>query len=156
MVRAKRADMRFAPRGGEGFLAVALPVTGALSIGPLGMAATPAIRVSGFFRFRPSENFTVDIMERWRSAMKLSGDPTQVWANNRMKSYATTTLNLSYDMGSSWGDVQLYMNIDNLFDATPPPGAFSGNGTRAGLRDGFGLGDDVRGRYFSVGARASF
>lgn len=129
---------------------------GGVAFGQLGLASTPAVRVSGFFRFKPMEKLTVDVMERWRSAMKLSGDPTQVWVNNRMASFATTGINLAYDLELGSGDAQVYLNVDNLFDKNPPPGAFSGNGTRAGLRDGFSPGDDPRGRYFSIGIRTNF
>jgi outer membrane receptor protein involved in Fe transport len=129
---------------------------GGVAFGAGGMAATPAVRVSGYFRFRPMSDFTVDISQRWRSAMKLSGDPAEVWANNHMRSFATTGVNFAYKLELGAGDAQVYFNIENLFDAEPPIGAFSGNGTRAGLRDGFALTDDPRGRYFSVGIRSLF
>jgi iron complex outermembrane receptor protein len=129
---------------------------GGVAFGAGGMAATPAVRVSGFFRFRPTADLTVDLMQRWRSAMQLSGDPAEVWVNNHMRSFGTTSLNLAYKLDVGGGDAQLYFNVENLFDAAPPVGAFSGNGTRAGLRDGFALGDDSRGRYFTVGIRSMF
>ena len=129
---------------------------GGVAFGAGGMASTPAVRVSGYFRFRPMNDFTVDISQRWRSAMKLSGDPAEVWVNNHMRSFATTGINLAYKMDLGTGDAQLYFNVENLFDAAPPVGAFSGNGTRAGLRDGFALADDPRGRYFSLGLRSLF
>jgi len=88
--------------------------------------------------------------------MKLGGDPTQVWVDNHMASFGTTGVNLAYDLELAKGDAQLYFNVENLFDKSPPPGAFSGNGTRAGLRDGYALGDDPRGRYFSVGVKLRF
>lgn len=129
---------------------------GGVAFGPLGMAATPAVRVSGFLRFQPAPGLTVDLTQRWRSAMQLSGDPNEVWVNNHLASFATTGINLAYRLDLGAGDVQLFFNVENLFDATPPLGAFSGNGTRAGLRDGFALGDDPRGRYLSVGLRSLF
>lgn len=129
---------------------------GGVAFGAGGMASTPAVRVSSYWRFRPMHDFTVDISQRWRSAMQLSGDPAEVWRNNHMRSFATTGINLAYKMDLGVGDVQLYFNVENLFDAAPPVGAFSGNGTRAGLRDGFALADDPRGRYFSLGVRSLF
>ena len=129
---------------------------GGVAFGPGGMAATPAVRVSGFFRFRPADKLTLDLTQRWRSAMKLSGDPLEVWADNHVRSFATTGLNLAYKLELGTGDAQLYFNVENLFDAAPPLGAFSGNGTRAGLRDGFALGDDPRGRYFTAGLKTLF
>ena len=129
---------------------------GGVAFGALGLASTPAVRVSAFFKYKLLDNFSLELVERWRSAMKLGGDPTQVWVNNHMASFATTGLSLVHDMNVAWGDMQIYLNVDNLFDRNPPPGAYSGNGTRAGLRDGFSPSDDPRGRYFTVGARMSF
>jgi iron complex outermembrane receptor protein len=129
---------------------------GGAAFGPGGMAATPSVRLSVSLRFRPIDDLTVDISERWRNAMKISGDPTQVWVNNHIASFGTTGINLAYKLGWGDGDVQAYFNIENLFDAKPPIGGFEGNGTRAGLRDGFALGDDPRGRYFTVGIRTLF
>ena len=129
---------------------------GGAAFGASGMAATPSVRLSAYLRFRPIEDLTVDISQRWRNPMKLSGDPTEVWTDNRIASFATTGINLAYKLGWDKGDVQVYFNIENLFDRAPPVGAFSGNGTRAGLRDGFALGDDPRGRYFTAGIRSLF
>lgn len=129
---------------------------GGVAFGPLGLAATPSVRLSAFFRFQPVENVTVDISQRWRNAMKLGGDPSQVWVKNRIGSFATTGINVAWDTPTALGDLQIYGNVQNLFDATPPVGAFSGNGTRAGLRDGFALGDDPRGRYFTAGMKFRF
>ena len=52
--------------------------------------------------------------------------------------------------------MQFFVNVQNIFNAIPPLGAYSGNGTRAGLRDGFTVGDDPRGRYFTSGVRIRF
>jgi outer membrane receptor protein involved in Fe transport len=79
-----------------------------------------------------------------------------VWADNHIRSFAATGLNLAYKFDIGAGDAQLYFNVENLFDAEPPVSAFSGNGTRAGLRDGFALADDPRGRYFTLGVRTQF
>jgi outer membrane receptor protein involved in Fe transport len=130
---------------------------GGVAFGPTGLGASPSVRVSAYLRYEPVPHLTVDIMERWRNAMKLSGDPTQVFVSNRVGSFATTGLNLAWDSdAATFGQMQFYLNVQNLFDATPPIGAYSGNGTRAGLRDGFALGDDPRGRSYTVGVRLRF
>ncbi len=126
------------------------------AFGPVGFAATPKWRIVGFLRVKPADNLTIDIVQRWRSGMKLSGEEgaTQLWVNNRMGSFTTTTINLAWDVEHErWGKAQLYLNVANLFDAEPPIGGFYGNGTRAGLRDGYAVGDDARGRYFTAGVR---
>jgi outer membrane receptor protein involved in Fe transport len=129
---------------------------GGVAFGPTGLGASPSVRVSAYLRYQPVEHVTVDITERWRNAMKLSGDPTQVFVSNHVRSFATTGLNLAWDSDAGFGQMQLYLNVQNLLNATPPIGAYSGNGTRAGLRDGFALGDDPRGRNFTAGVRLKF
>ena len=129
---------------------------GGVAFGPTGLGASPSVRVSVMARFQPVNHVTVDIMERWRNPMKLSGDPTQVFVNNHMAAFGTTALNVAWDADASFGHMQYFVNVQNLFNATPPIGAYSGNGTRAGLRDGFALGDDPRGRSFAAGVKMKF
>ena len=130
---------------------------GGVAFGPLGLSAGPAWRISGFAHFQPTEHFSVDVLERWRSAMQLGGDPTQVWADNHVRSFATTNVTFTFDAATGSADrrgkAEFYVNVTNLFDAKPPAGAYSGNGTRAGLRDGFALSDDPIGRAFLAGVR---
>ncbi len=132
---------------------VATTDQGGVAFGPLGMAAGPAIRLTGLFRFQPIPRLTVDLMERWRDSMKLGGDPTQVWVNNKIASFGTTAVTLTYEADTPVGKTNLFLSVQNLFDKDAPGGAYSGNGTRAGMRDGYAIGDDVLGRYFTIGAR---
>ncbi len=130
---------------------------GGVAFGPLGLYASPSVRINANLRFEPIDKLTIDINQRWRNPMKLGGDPTQVWVSNRMGSFGTTALNIAWDINKGErSSFQFYLNIQNLFDAEPPIGAFSGNGSRAGLRDGFAIGDDPRGRYFTAGVKVSF
>ncbi|RVU02269.1 TonB-dependent receptor [Novosphingobium umbonatum] len=123
------------------------------AFGPVGFSATPTVRLTAFARFQPVERVTVDILQRWRNAMALSNDGVWAPGSNHMAPFGTTSLNISWDVKTPAGNSQLFLNIQNIFDATPPIGAFSGNGTRAGLRDGYAAGDDVRGRFWSAGFR---
>ncbi len=128
---------------------------GGVAFGALGFSATPSVRVTGFLRIQPFENVSIDVVERWRNALKLGSDTAGVITNNRVAPFATTALNLAFNVPGR-DSFQFYLNVQNLFDATPPLAAYVGNGSRAGLRDGFALGDDPRGRYYTVGVRAKF
>ncbi|MDF7775310.1 TonB-dependent receptor [Sphingomonas sp. AOB5] len=125
------------------------------AFGPVGFAATPTVRLTGFVRLKPVENFTVDIMQRWRNAMKLQNEGIFAAGSNRMEAFGTTSINLSWSVPSK-SEMEFYVNVQNIFDATPPIGGFTGNGTRAGLRDGYAYGDDVRGRYWTAGVKMKF
>ena len=121
-----------------------------------GLYAAPSVRINADLRYQPVDGITVELNERWRNAMKLGGDPTQVWVDNHIGSFGVTALNVAWDVKSGSHQFEFYVNVQNLFNAKPPLGAYSGNGTRAGLRDGFAIGDDVRGRYYTSGVRVQF
>ena len=123
---------------------------GGVAFGPTGYSAGAAWRLSALAHFQATDKFAIDVQERYRNAMKLGGDPSQVWVNNSMPAFYTTNATFSYTTRTELGQTQLSFNVANLFDAHAPGGGYSGNGTRAGLRDGFAPGDDVVGRAFTL------
>ncbi|MCP3729865.1 TonB-dependent receptor [Sphingomonas sp. MG17] len=123
------------------------------AFGPVGFAATPTVRLTGFVRLKPDDNVTIDLMQRWRNALKLQNEGIFAAGSNHMAAFGTTSINIAYEIPSKFGEMQFYVNVQNIFDADPPIGAFTGNGTRAGLRDGYAVGDDVRGRYWTAGVK---
>jgi len=126
------------------------------AFGPTGFAATPTIRITAFVHFEPVENFSVDILQRWRNEMKISNEGVLA-ESGTLEPFATTGVNLAYTIEDfRSGEFQVFLNVQNIFDEEPPIGGFVNNGTRAGLRDGYAIGDDVRGRYWTVGLRAGF
>jgi outer membrane receptor protein involved in Fe transport len=127
---------------------------GGAAFGPTGFSAGAVWRLTGFIHYQVMPALGVDVMERWRNGMKLGGDPTLVWVSNSLPDFGTTNLTLTYSIPQSvLGQAQMYFNISNLFDAHAPAGAYSGNGTRSGLRDGFVPGDDIVGRAFTIGIK---
>lgn len=129
---------------------------GGVAFGPLGTAPTPEWRATAVVHFEPTDRFAVDILQRWRSGMKISGIASEVWVNNHIGAFATTSMTLTYTADVAGGEADLFINVANLFDADPPVGGYTANGTRAGQRDGYASGDDVRGRYFTAGLRLDF
>ena len=123
------------------------------AFGPVGFSATPTVRLTGFLRFKPTEHLTVDLLQRWRNAMKLANEGVWAAGSNHVDAFGTTSINLTWDLSYGSGAMQFYVNVQNIFNANPPIGAFSGNGTRAGLRDGYVAGDDPRGRYWTAGVK---
>ena len=117
--------------------------------------ASPVWRTSFLARYSPFTNFTVDLMERWRSSLAWGPkqSPPYQFLMPPIASFATTDLNLSYlfkyDNG---GQTELFFNIINLFDKTPPAAAFFNNNA-PGVAQGFAIGDDPQGRYYTVGFR---
>lgn len=126
---------------------------GGAAFGQLGLAASPTVRLTGLVHFEPADRVSVDVLERWRNPMKLSGVPGEVWVNNRLPAFATTNVTLTVKTTKA---TEFYVNVQNLFNVDPPTGGYTGNGTRAGYRDGYAVGDSPLGRYFTAGFRAKF
>ena len=128
---------------------------GGVAFGTNGIQATPEWRISGFLDIKPVDQVTISILERWRSSLKYHSDPTKVVASPNIKSYSVTNLNIAYDFNFKSAKIQMFMNVSNLFNATPPQAGFWGN-PNPGQFGEFVLGDDVIGRYFTVGVKTQF
>ncbi|MCS0631161.1 TonB-dependent receptor [Telluria mixta] len=128
---------------------------GGVAYGANGLQASPVWRTTLFARFNPTKALTLDVMERWRSALALSADPTQVTTGS-VKSFATTNLNIDYRIKLASGTVNLYANVQNLFNRIPPGANFSGTQQNPGQFGGFPMGDDPVGRYVAAGLRFNY
>ncbi len=126
------------------------------AFGANGLSAMPQLRLTVFLRYAVTDAFTVDLMQRWRSALKHSTDPTQVWVDNHIDTFTTTTVNLAYKARGMPGQPEFFLNVQNLFDAAPPPTAFFAAVGIPGQFVGFPIGDDPVGRYYTGGVRLKF
>lgn len=126
------------------------------------LQATPVWRATVLGRISPFSNFTVDVMERWRSP--LYWGPKFAPPNNlifdtpepNIPSTWYTDLTLSY-LFNTGGNSQtvVYFNAQNLFNKMPPTAAFYGQ-TGPGVFGGFAIGDDPIGGFYTVGVRINF
>jgi iron complex outermembrane receptor protein len=119
--------------------------------------ASPVWRWSAIGRISPFTNFTVSVMERWRS--DLAWGPIQAPPNNlqfpmpKIEPVWYTDLNLSYLIKhEDVGQTEVFLNVQNLFNRQPPAAAFYNNGA-PGVFGGFVIGDDPIGAYFTLGFR---
>ena len=120
--------------------------SGAVS-GNVGMTATPALRITAAATYQITEQLRLAVEERWRSKLHQNADQTVVWGyGNPMPAFAQTAFNLTYQVRqSSFGNLEFFLNVQNLFNKGPPP--TSG-------RNGFAISDDPIGRYYTVGLHA--
>ncbi len=121
------------------------------------MQNVPAVQLTAIINYNLTDRFEVSLTERWRSAMQLEPDGINCGTGTQSQpcvfpsgapSYATTNINLSYQIGKPGNEV--YLNVRNLFDklATPVVGLSGSNG--------YAQSDDPVGRYFTVGIRTRF
>jgi iron complex outermembrane receptor protein len=125
---------------------------GGVAFGSNGITASPSWRLTGSLSYNLAKTLRVDILERWRNTLAMSGDPTVTFAagNGTIRPYGQTSVNLAFDVTRK---AELFFNVQNLFDANPPPGNLTGSSGTPGQRNGFASSDDVVGRYFTTGFR---
>jgi outer membrane receptor protein involved in Fe transport len=124
---------------------------GGVSFGTGGLQAVPKVRLTGFLRYAVTDRIVVDVMERWRSRLKISNEQPETGPDTGSVAY--TNLTLTYDLKMDRGDLQTFLNVQNLLDRKPPPAAFSGSQLITGQFGGFAIGDDPIGRYYMLGLR---
>jgi outer membrane receptor protein involved in Fe transport len=68
-------------------------------------------------------------------------------------------MNINYRVPVSFGTngkLDLFFNVQNLLNASPPVANFYGTAANIGTFGGFAVGDDIVGRYFTGGVRLQF
>jgi outer membrane receptor protein involved in Fe transport len=126
--------------------------------GTNGLQSNPVWRATAFVNFKATENFSVALQERWRSSMpKVDGAPDfasapAYYSGSAIKSIAYTNLNLTYTPKNDAAKLDIFMTIQNLFNTDPPQAGFWGNPSPGGFGEVL-AGDDVIGRYYTVGVR---
>jgi iron complex outermembrane recepter protein len=96
-----------------------------------------------------------DIEERWRSALKPSGDPDLVYSDPDVPSIAYTDLTLTFHPGSM-PNRTVFFSVQNLFNQTAPVFISPAFASNPGFYYPAVNGDDVIGRYFTAGVRFKF
>ncbi|WP_068094064.1 TonB-dependent receptor domain-containing protein [Novosphingobium rosa] len=125
-----------------------------------GVGGLPPIakwKIVGSINFDPVEKVHVMVQERWRSSLRQNGTLNNngvgyayVFANPPVPSIGYTDLNFSVDVARNFN---AFLNIQNLFNSYPPVYASAGGTTQMNYLGGFAQGDDIEGRYFTVGVK---
>jgi iron complex outermembrane receptor protein len=122
-----------------------------------GANPAPVWKASLFAHVNVTPRFAVDVSERYRSSMQWSADPSRPFGIGGIDSVFYTNMNLSYSTPTPIGQVNAYLNVQNLFNKDPPPSGNPGQQLNPGLTsNGFAFGDDIVGRYYSLGVRVRF
>lgn len=142
------------------YIQAGVPTTdqGGVAFGPVGMTASPKWRITGTVSYQPTDALRFDLQERWRSGLKFSNLSTDIFQGpNSIGSQGVTSLNIAYTIDSkSVGSTELFVNVQNLFDAQPPLANGTASAATPGRQNGFSQADDPVGRYFTMGVRAKF
>lgn len=125
-----------------------------------GVAATqstggvPKLRLTGFIGYS-NPDFSIDIQERWRSSLKWDTSPTLVYDIPDVPSVAYTDVTFTFFPGKDKSK-QIFLSVQNLFDKDPPPYLIAATSGTPAFSFPATSGDDIIGRYFTVGAKLKF
>jgi iron complex outermembrane receptor protein len=101
--------------------------------------------------------YSVNTQTRWRSSLKQSGDSSLVFSDPPVPSVSFTDLSLGYAFKPTFGgDFKLFLSVQNVFDKVAPlwQGTFSTGAP--GYNYPAVNGDDIVGRYFTLGLKGKF
>jgi outer membrane receptor protein involved in Fe transport len=136
-------------------LAPGLPAQiGAGAAASQGVGGVPVWRLTGFASYS-NDLFSVDVQERWRSSLGWDSNPAVIYAIPRIAAVAYTDLTLTANIGAD-RNKQVFLSISNLFDQQPPIYLTSGTSGTPAFSFPAVVGDDIVGRYFTLGARMRF
>lgn len=121
-----------------------------------GLQAAPSTRATLLIRYGFTDQLSADLQTRWRNSMSMIGDPSVATSGESIPSFWSSNLNLNYHVPAASGELDVFLNVQNLFDQEPPPANFYGTLANTGQFGGWAIGDDIVGRYFTVGARYKF
>jgi outer membrane receptor protein involved in Fe transport len=124
---------------------------GAPRLNAAGAAGLPTERATVFLKYK-RDNTSVDVQERWSAGTWWQSDRTLGFSEPSLPSVAYTALTISHDIPDY--STQIYLSINNLFDKQPTPyGNIGGASGVPGLFGGNIPGEDIIGRYFTLGFR---
>jgi iron complex outermembrane recepter protein len=104
-------------------------------------------------RYGLTDRLSADLQTRWRNKMDMIGDPSLVTNGVPIPAFWTSNLNVNYRMPVASGQLDAFVNVQNMFDRLPPPANFYGTMANTGQFGGWAIGDDIIGRYITAGLR---
>lgn len=134
-----------------------LDIAGAFNNLPANVAPSPNLRATLLMDFDVTDSFRISLLEKWRSGFNATSDvtpgPKAIYAVNHIPSIAYTNLTATYSFDKFGSHVELFGNVQNLFDEYPDPAPMPTLATPSRGINPMAIGDDPVGRYFVVGLR---
>jgi outer membrane receptor protein involved in Fe transport len=119
---------------------------------PLTWAATPKTHITAFLRY-DLDDWAIGLEDRWISGFsKVTTTLNQVYTNPHVHSVNYLDLNLERNFEMDGGQFTGYLTVQNLINAQSDVYTTSGS---VGLTYPIPFGQDLMGRYFTIGLRAN-
>ncbi|MBB3953784.1 TonB-dependent receptor [Novosphingobium sediminicola] len=123
---------------------------GGAADGMPGLPPLPSVKLLASLSLEPWRGTSLRLRQRWRSALRQNGNPALHFVDVNVAPIGYTDITVSRQLSSNFN---IFLNVKNLFDAAPPPFASSGGSAQMNYLGGFAQGDDIVGRYFTLGIR---
>jgi iron complex outermembrane receptor protein len=130
------------------------PQIGAGTAATQSTGGVPKLRLTAFIGYSNSD-FAVDLQQRWRSSLKWDATRSLVFDIPDVPSVMYTDATFTFFPGQD-KDKQIFFSVQNLFDKNPPPYLTAGTSGTPAFSFPATTGDDIIGRYFTVGAKMKF
>lgn len=130
------------------------PQLGAGTAATQSTGGVPKLRLTAFMGYSNSD-FSVDLQQRWRSSLKWDATRSLVFDIPDVPSVAYTDVTFTFFPGQD-KDKQIFFSVQNLFDKNPPPYLTAGTSGTPAFSFPAVSGDDIIGRYMTVGAKIKF
>jgi iron complex outermembrane receptor protein len=118
---------------------------------PLTTTSAPQARITGILRYE-HENLAIGIQDRWLGGFSKITSPGQVWVDPDVRPFNSADINVEYKLGRD-KNTTAYVTIQNIANAKPEIVPLAGS---IGLTFPVPPGQDIMGRYYTVGVRARF
>jgi iron complex outermembrane recepter protein len=112
----------------------------------------PKTRATAFLNYT-LDDWTLGLQDRWLSGFTQSTQAGEVWLNPRVHSFNVLDLNLERAFSADDTRMSAYLVVQNLVNARPD---LVPSMTNIGLNYPVAPGQDIVGRYFTIGLRANF
>jgi iron complex outermembrane recepter protein len=130
------------------------PQLGAGTAATQSTGGVPKLRLTAFAGYSTSD-FSIDLQQRWRSSLKWDATRSLVFNIPDVPSVAYTDVTFTFFPGAD-KDKQIFFSVQNLLDKNPPPYLTAGTSGTPAFSFPAVSGDDIIGRYFTVGAKMKF
>jgi outer membrane receptor protein involved in Fe transport len=127
-----------------------------------GLYPSPVWKATAFLHYDATESLGIDLGERYRSSLAWTRDPIiadnpdyQNYAIGGVAAVAYTDATLTYTLHPGSSLVSVFLNCQNVFNKDPPPAGVPGSIFPGISPNGYAVGDDVVGRYWTLGLKAT-
>lgn len=129
---------------------VAFPGAPVVRMSGIGAPNGPKTRVTVFLDYA-LDDWSVRLQDRWLSGFSQVTQAGQIWLNPHVRSFNVLDLNLERKLAVPGAEMSVYLVVQNLVDARPD---LVPSMTNIGLNYPVAPGQDIVGRYFTIGLRA--